>query len=99
VLPAACGERVTLPNLRIWSFVMTISFHKLVLDNQIDHQGIVASINDDRITTVADPIVEMRQATPPRPQRVLEGPHLLDVTHPAPIHLGIRYRAWFNWRG
>jgi putative ABC transport system ATP-binding protein len=59
---------------------------------------VVASTHDDRITALADHIVEMQQAAPRLPQRMLEGPDLLHVTHPVPMPLGIHHRAWLSWR-
>jgi putative ABC transport system ATP-binding protein len=62
---------------------------------------VVASTHDDRITTFADHIVEMGQVAPrlPKPpQRLLEGPDLLDATGPAPLPLTLHHRAWLSWR-
>jgi putative ABC transport system ATP-binding protein len=59
---------------------------------------VVVSTHDDRISALADHIVDMGHAVPGPPRRVLEGPDLLDARGPAAMPSGIHYRACLNWR-
>jgi putative ABC transport system ATP-binding protein len=59
---------------------------------------VLASTHDDRITSLADHIVEMGHVAPRLAQRVLEGPDLLHAARPTSMPFTIHHRAWLNWR-